>query len=151
MFHSLPRLAIALLVWPTFVVGVGCASSSDFQRIESTHDLPVSVSVIESLDGTVLWHIDVPPEHELRMQFQRGVEGELLPVSGRPATRFGWSLHDESDRGWARLLGQRRVAAERGVDLPGRPVVIELTYHEPGGFPSDPFLPDADDQVPPVR
>ena len=150
MLHRSSRLC-ALALLPVLALAAGCATSTDFHRFESTHDMPVSVSLIESLNGEVLWHIDVPPEHELRLQLLRGREGELLPTTTRPATQFQWSLYETSDGTWAERARRGRVAGDRRVELPGRPVRIDVRYHRPDAFPTDAFLPEPDMPVPPRR
>lgn len=147
MPDRLPRLT-AWFLMPLLSLVAGCTSSTDFHRFESTHDMPMSVSLVESLGGETLWHIDVPPEHELRLQLVRGMEGDLIPTTTRPATQFEWSLYETSDA-WAERVRRGRVAGDRRLPLPGRPVRINVTYHKPGAFPHDAFLPERDRPVPP--
>ena len=151
MPDRLPRLprVTALMLLPVLALVAGCSTSMDFHRFESTHDMPVSVSLIESMGGETLWHIDVPPEHELRLQLVRGMEGDLVPMTTRPATRFEWGLYETSDGRWVDGARRGRVAGATRQPLPGRPVRIDVTYHKPGTFPRDAFLPEADRPVPP--
>lgn len=142
------RFASSLLLGFVLLLAGGCAST-DRHVFDSTPNRPATVALIDTLDGTVVWQLDVPPQHQLVLDLGRRGEMELTGVSGRPATHADWTLYDvglaDEDN---QSAGRRTVSSER-IDLDGRPVMIDVSYNPPAVRDTEAVEEEVDDELEP--
>lgn len=139
MWHSAPA-RLALLGVATLLLG-GCNNNwatLDSRTLTSTVDQPTTYTLYAAMteQSAVLWTMDIPVNHRLHVDLDRGSEAPLFQTDPQKTpSKFSWTLLS--------LNGNRRVDGGR-IDLPNVPVYQEVTIRPAPEFPEGFNFPGAD-------
>lgn len=120
-----PRPALTLLA--ACALAVGCAST-DEHEFHSTPHLPTTVTLYDSMNARPLWVKEVPVQHKLLVDFDRGEDNEALKLNTNPPTHMQWWLYDEDGN------KDKAIQTEK-MTLPGVPVILKVAYRKSPEYP----------------
>jgi len=145
------RLTLALVALSLTAV-VGC--SRDRHEINSTQHLPATVLVIDTVNDTTIWSMDVPAGQRLVWDFDSASNPhEALRRSTAPATSMRWWLFPSGVYANYGNYPKGKAVDSGSVDLPGTLVRTEVVFRESGTTTQASPLMSAEEAaaLPPIR
>ncbi|MCX5662276.1 MAG: hypothetical protein NTW19_21565 [Planctomycetota bacterium] len=119
------RFSGGLFVAGLLVLMTGCAKSTYI----STPELPTTLLVSETSTDKVLWSMDIPVQHKVKIRFSHPNQVDMFHTGANPATEMSWDLYT--------LNGDEITDGK--VSLPGTNVLLNVQYRpapeQPGVVP----------------
>ncbi len=142
---------IGLITLAALLIVTGCARSHsakfpygrsiDRHNFMSTPDMPLSVSIKDTISGEELLRVDVPVYKQLILDFEHKHDWTPAQTPGLPAEYVTWQVVDAGRL----LVGGVDGKLKNRMDLRGNPVIVKVDIrdHEPAD--GTPEYPSADD------
>lgn len=143
---TLAALALAL------TLSVGC--SRDRHEINSTHHLPATLTLIDTVHDQTVWSMDIPAGQRLVYDFNYdNAQHEALKSPNAPANTMTWWVFPAHAQGNYGSYNPAKALDTGVVELPGTPILQRVTYRE-ATAPTQPTAlvsPEDAAKLPPIR
>jgi hypothetical protein len=122
------RLTLAATVL-AMTFALGC--SRDKHEVNSTHHMPATLQIIDTLNGQTVWSMDVPVGQRLIYDFDYdNAAPEFMKSPNAPANRMKWWTVPSYVQGNYNSYSTRHKTDGGTVELPGTPILAKVVYHE---------------------